>query len=331
MPKSAREFFNPSVVTIFNFEDVPIGSEVWLMDEQWIKEFAPALEDHTPGVYDVGFHTSAIIHRVNEDSLSVSIYMTGNHYLEIRATLPRDDFVICVDRPEYDVKTRLFVTSRWLSDIHLRHHSTFAIFDAIGVKKALKSGTIRKVALEALRIRIDAIADETPKMALISFADSLLIKANYQVGQYDSSIRYSYNPDAMVRLFPVIEQAFQDTLGLGVYAVITQGINEYSDGSLLHLSRDHNHVSLNSLGQPFAQLLAIDRAVNEAIHHRTHAAADLYLDRRFYNSLPFDYAKFDKSTRQKYPYDSPMDDGDNYYYAENFSTITDALKNDRTE
>ena len=52
--------------------------------------------------------------------------------------------------------------------------------------------TLSGSKLVTLRDRIDEIADATFGVAFVSFADSLLLKANWFVGQYDSDVSYMH-------------------------------------------------------------------------------------------------------------------------------------------
>lgn len=116
-----------------------------------------------------------------------------------------------------------------------------------------------------------------------------MLKSNYTVGQYDSDVEYTYEPEKILRLLPDIRAAYQSVLGLEIYAVITQGSNEYYGDSLLHISSTKNHISLNSLGLPFAQTQAIEHCARAAIKSSIHPANDLYLDESFYHSLRFKF------------------------------------------
>jgi hypothetical protein len=188
--------------------------------------------------------------------------------------------------------------------------------DAIGVKEALSSGRLAGPRLVVLRDRIDGLAAANPGLAFVSFADSLLLKMNWFVGRYDSDISYSYEPESLIRIIPFVAEAYRDVLGMEVYATIAQGVNEYEDITLLHRSLAGNHVSLNSLGLPFAQLLAIDSAVRSAIHAKAHPPAQLYLDEHFYHSLRFTYG-FDKDELPQAPYSAPLTSTPmNYIYAD---------------
>jgi len=112
---------------------------------------------------------------------------------------------------------------------------------------------------------------------------------------------------------------------MAIYAIITQGSNEYYDDGLLHISPARNHVSLNSLGLPFAQLTAIEYAAREAIRKKVHARAEVYMDENFFRSLRLDYDSR-KSNRPKYLYEAPMARGPTYYRVESCQTLLDNLR-----
>ncbi len=145
---------------------------------------------------------------------------------------------------DYDEKPHVFVKSGWLDHLHLRSYSVFALIDAIDVKDALKKGLLTRGKLVRLRDRIDAIAEQHPDIAFISFADSLLLKSNWHVGQFESEIEYSYEPEIFVRLISEIQTVYREVLGLDIYAVLTQGSNAYYEDPLLHRSETGNHISL---------------------------------------------------------------------------------------
>lgn len=226
--------------------------------------------------------------------------------------------------PNYDEKPRIFVKDEWLSRLHLRPYSAFALVDAIGVKAAINGGELPGEKLVALRNRIDELSAGTPAVAFVSFADSLLLKENWFVGQYDSEISYNYQPETLIRLVPQIAAAYRDILGMDVYATMTQGVNEYEDTSLLHTSPTGNHVSLNSLGLPFAQLLAIDDAVRRAIRAGDHPPFQLYIDKQLFNSFRFRYG-FEKRAQLHASYPAPMSSGTGQYVCIDYDKILQNL------
>ena len=295
------------------FEDVPVNGEVYLADERWMSEYEAARIELFNGApfRNVGFISYAAVRSVGNDSIELSWFPDlSTRFHEVWVRLPREAFIACVDTPRWDDRPRIFVKSAWLSQLHLRPYSAFALVDAIGVKAALSKGQLAGPALVRLRDRIDAIAANHLGVAFVSFADSLLLKVNWFVGQYDSDtgysdVRYSYAPESLITLVPTIAQAFRDEVGLEIYAAIAQGVNEYEDTALLHSSPEGHHLSLNSLGLPFAQLLAIDGAVRSAIREGRHPPAELYLDEQFYHSLHFRHS-FKKDELPQASYQAPL-------------------------
>ena len=107
---------------------------------------------------------------------------------------------------------------------------------------------------------------------------------------------------------------------MSIYAVITQGVNEYADTSLIHISPARAHVSLNSLGLPFAQLLAIDEAARHGIRSGRHGPHELYVDDLFFHSLRFKYG-FDKHAQPNASYVAPMSIAEGKYYCTSAEAI----------
>jgi hypothetical protein len=130
-------------------------------------------------------------------------------------------FVTCVDVYDYDEKPHIFVKGEWLKKLHLKPYSTFALIDAIGVKQALIDGRLTGEKLIELSDELDRLAGANPGLAFVSFADSLLLKANWFVAQFDSEISYSYEPEVLIRLFPKVAATYHKVLGMSVYATIT--------------------------------------------------------------------------------------------------------------
>lgn len=324
--------FDHPLFQIHSFNDVPLNQDVFLMDEKWLPQYEESMismfngGDYTP----VGYISYATLRRIDDFALELSWYPNiHDRFHEVTVTLPRDQFVICVDCWQYDEKPHVFVKCDWIANLHLRVYSAFALVDAIGVKSALSRQRLTAENLVELRSRIDQLAEQTPGISFVSFADSLLLKSNWSVGTFDTDVEYTYEPEALVKLIPQISSIYQDVLGLGIYAAITQGLNEYYDQSLLHISKSANHVCLNSLGLPFAQLLAIDDAVRTAIRYDAHAPADLYVDEQFYHSLRFQYG-FDKHAQPSASYHSPLSGVPSTYYCCSFETILTNLDESRS-
>ena len=107
------------------------------------------------------------------------------------------------------------------------------------------------------------------------------------------------------------------------YAVIAQGNNAYFDDPLLHISESKNHISLNSLGIPFAQLMDIENTIRINIRAKNHNPADIYMDSQYYNSLKFKFS-FNKREQPKADYQTKMVSQPCTYY---FNSTENILSN----
>jgi hypothetical protein len=273
----------------------------------------------------IGSITPVAARKVNNNFLELSWYPnTFDRFHEVSIRLPRDQYIVCVGSWQCDEKPHVFVKSEWLEQIHRCLYSTFAMIDAIGVKKALEEGTLTRKKLIALREKIDHLAQEHLNISFISFADSLLLKSNWTVGHHGTKINYDYEPEVFIRLAKELNKIYQECLGLNAYAVIAQGGNEYYKDNLLHISDSNNHVSLNSLGIPFAQIMEIETAARKAIKSGTHQPAELYMDERYFHSLKLKY-EFEKNNKPSNSYRSKMIKGRCKYYYTAFDTILDNL------
>jgi len=261
----------------------------------------------------------------SEDAIELNWFPNYiGRYHEIKITLPRKHFVDCVGTKYPTAPIIIFVEGSWLESIFLRYYSIFALIDATGVKKALAQGAITREKLIKLRAEIDTFSENYPNISFISFADNILLKSNWSVGNNN------YDPEAFIHLSGKINSIFQTALGLSTYAVITQGSNEYYDDQLLHISKSKNHISLNSLGIPFAQLFDIDETAKEAIRSnkkdetKGHPPAELYMDEHYFHSLNHKYG-FDKRSEANNSYGTKIQKTHGKYYYSSRSNILSTL------
>lgn len=314
----------------YAFDKVPLNRDIYLLSEKYLAEYKRTLlkfledgKSYEP-VGEVGY---IAIRSIQENSLEVSWYPNAwDRFHEVSVILPRGQFVACVGSWQADEKPHLFVKDAWLEDLYLRSYSVFAMIDAIGVKKSIESNTLSKESLLALRNAIDNLANGYPDVSFISFADSILLKSNWTVGTFESKIQYTYEPEKFLHIFKKLQDIYQEHLNLKIYGIFTQGYNEYYDEGLLHISSNQNHICLNSLGTPFADLIAIDEKVRSCIRNKTHNPADLYMDKGFYHSLNFNF-EFDKKNQNKKNYASKTNTDKNYYYYNNYQIIMNSLRN----
>lgn len=292
------------------FEDIPLDRDIYLMDERWLgdyeREWTKAFAGDATADTHIGYVIPVAARSIGDEWIEFSWYPNyADRFHEVPIFLPKSDFVACVDLWKYDEKPRVFVRSKWATDTHERPLVAFAFVDAVGIKNLLKSGKLDSAALVHLRRLIDEIAARYPNFAFISFADSLLVKQAWSVGHVGSPITYTYSPEALLPVVADLMAAISAALGVRAYAALAQGINAYGDREVLHMSPSGNHISLNSLGTPFAQVLAIEVAAHAALRDGTHPPAELYLDAMLFRSLKLKF-EYDKSRVTLYPYRSPM-------------------------
>ncbi|PKH86913.1 hypothetical protein [Colwellia sp. Bg11-28] len=313
------------------FEDIPLDRDIYLMDEKFLGEYnemmSKFLDDPKNNEYSsVGYISNIAARKVLENSLEISWFANiAQRFHEISIILPKEHFVYCVGCWQYDEKPIVFVNGNWLNSLHARSFSIFSLVDAIGVKQYLEDDKLTTDMLTLLRDKIDLLASEYPHISFLSFADSILLKSNWSVGAFDNDISYSYNPEIFIHLADQISNIYKECLGLATYAVITQGQNSYYDDSLLHISESKNHISLNSLGIPFAQLMDIENTARVNIREKSHEPADIYMDSQYYNSLNFKF-EFKKHDQPKAEYSTKMVSKECEYYYNSVPTLLENLK-----
>ncbi len=322
--------FDHEMFEKYEFGSIPLNQDIFIVDETYIDEYEQSIlrlaEDGDDKI--VGYISYAAANRINDNSIELSWYPdVYNRFHEVSISLPKDQFITCVECWSWSQKPRIFVKSEWLKSIHIRLYSIFMLIDAIGVKEALESGIITREKLIDLRSRIDTLAEKYSDVAFISFADSLLIKSNWTIGHFRSTVTNTYEPEVFIQLAKEINEIYQEILGLSTYAVIAQGSNEYYDDPLLHISSNGKHISLNSLGVPFAQLTDIDRTARKAIKAEGHPPAELYMDEQYFRSLKLKY-EFDKKSVPNNEYLTKMIGGPCKYYCSTVKDILDNLKNE---
>lgn len=302
--------FTHPLFKTFSVLDTPLDADLIIMEEKWIGDYEREWirvfgGDGPADPYSVGFVTRVAARSIGEGWVELSWYVNINdRFHEVPLFLPEDQIVACVDIQAYDEKPHIFVRRDWLMDIHEKPLTTFAMVDAIGIKRLLQTGQLSAVKLEAFRTRIDLIAEKYPHLAFVSFADSLLVKHVWTIGHVGKPIPYTYSPENMFPTIVELHRAIREVLGVEAYTVMTQGMNAYDDPTPLHVSPNKNHISLNSLGVPFGQLLAMEGSIRRAIRDGTHGPCDLYIDSLLYRSLKLSY-EFRESL-PLWPYESPM-------------------------
>ena len=295
-------FLNYSFKT-FTLDELPLQRDTWVMDEHYMEEWERVWlesmgDDEDASPYEVGYITPVHIAEVTTAGAEISWYPnTHDRFHEVKTFLPREAFVAAALAYQYEKRVSVFVKSDWLRKLHLQSNSIFAMIDAVDMTAAIKAGSISHEKVIALRDRLDEFSALHPNISFISFADSLMLKTNWTAGMVNTSVTYTYRPEALLYLFQDLQVLYRDTLGLEIYGVFAQGANEYYDDPLLHISLSQNHISLNSLGLPFAQIQIIENAARKAIREKKHGRSEIYMEEDLFHSLQFD----DYDIKAKWP------------------------------
>ena len=312
-----------------SFDEMPLHRDVWVMDEKWAAEWQGAWtavfqgEDVSP--YEVGFITPISIDRIGDDAAEVEWFAnTHDRFHAVPIFLPRRVFKYCVCAYEYEKRFTVFVDGQWLDKLHDRTHSTFAMVDACGFGKMLQADVVSANAIRKVRDGIDDLAAKTPKVAFTSFADSLLLKTNWKIGRWDNPTAVIYEPETFVSLLSEIDDLYRTELGVGTYATLAQGNNDLFGDELFHSSATGNHISLNSLGLPFAQIAAIEHQARSNIKSKIHKPNQLYIDRQLFWSMNFKDWKW-KQAIPTYGYDQKLVAKDGEYIAISRDALTTKL------
>jgi hypothetical protein len=308
------QLFEHELFDKYSFDSIPLDRDCYLMDEIYLPEYEKSLLEFFAGRgYDhVGYVAYVAARRVTPSSAELSWYPNAiTRFHELTVSLPKEQFVACVGSWRCDEKPHIFVRSAWMNQLHLRDYSMFALIDVIGVKKALQDHSLTRERLVQLRTAIDELATRHGTVAFISFADSLLLKSNWSVRHRHGAVAYTYEPEVLLAIIEELQSVYRKVLGLNVYAVLTQGANEYYEDAVLHIFQ--NHVCLNSLGIPFAELIAIEAAARESVKAGVHEPSELYMDEKFFRSLRLQL-DLEKDAIEKNRYRARMMSTDGAYY-----------------
>jgi hypothetical protein len=322
--------FDHSGFRRYAIDELPLQRDIYMMDEayldDWEAEYIKLFKGKKSRPYEIGYITVVHASAINATGVDLTWYLdTHDRFHAVKIFLPKDQFVAASLAYEYDKRVQLFVKSDWLRSIHLQSHSIFGIIDAVDMTKALRAGKIDHDKLSALRTRLDEIAARHADISFISFADSLLLKTNWTAGMVNTDVTNTYRPEALFFLFRELQAIYRETLGLEIYGVFAQGANEYYDDPLTHISPSQNHISLNSLGLPFAQISIIETTIRKAIRACDHGPFEIYIDIDLFRSLQFkDYET--RSNWPSAPYKQKMTTEPGAYFYSNCSELIGALK-----
>ena len=246
--------FDHQYFDVYQYAEIPLDCDCYIMDEKYIGEYEESLLKSFNNLdsESVGYVGFVAVRKIHESTVELSWYPNiYDRFHKVPVTLPKDKFVFCIGSWRYDEKPHIFVNGDWLESIYVRIYSVFGLVDAIGVKEEIRNGSLSREKLISLRDRIDSLSEHYPDISFISFADSIILKSHWTVGHFESDIEYTYKPEIFLKVFQELKKIYSETLGLNIYAIFTQGSNEFYEDVLLHISESKKHICLNSLGVPF--------------------------------------------------------------------------------
>lgn len=280
--------FDASYFQKHRIEDFPRDTDAYLRSEKFMAEYEQVFAEVEGGAEwrNVGYVSFIAVRDVTLHYVHLTWFVNiFDRFHEIQVDLPRSQIVIAIEAGSWDEKPTIFVRDDWIENLYRKVNCIFGMVDAADVRDALRNGYQFEKRLPKFRDAVDKIASRYPTVVFISFADTVLLKAGWKPN-HSKEENYKYEPERLLLIFRHLKKAFRETLGFDAYGVFTQGANEFSsDPTLLHIAASSNHVCLNSLGAPFADLKAIDSAARQAIRRGDHIRHELYLDSSFYYSL----------------------------------------------
>ena len=326
MPTGKNTFEHPNY-EVFTPDTLQPNTEILLQDEIYIEDYRQLIDDLDNGKpwKSVGYVSFVTVERKTAHVIELSFCSDrADRVHDFLVSLPHDQFVACVRAWKWDERPTLFVRSQWLEKMLMRSNCIFGLIDAIRFGEKLATGIALDEHLLKLRSGLDEIASRYSQIFFVSFSDSVLLKSHWSLGFFKTGVRYSYDPESFIHVFKEIKTLFKDSLGLEVYGVFTQGSNEYPNESLRHISKSENHVCLNSIGAPFADLFTIDESARQ-VHKEMEKTCDLYLDESYFKSLRLN-AKFRQSVLDWHSYTSRLRKAEAWYACVTCDEILQNLK-----
>jgi len=285
----------PQLAEVCGSDDVPperdigvVGSaQLEVMQALWRHYLRPdslGTDEHPNNFLNV-LWCSVDASRKKAIDLELQVNVRDRGHCAVR-TLPKSKLIAHVRFLDRDGHPYLVVDQKWFDDLQRSAFSIYGLVDVAGMKKYLsQSGSVPDGTITSLRERIDRVAAENQHCAFISLADSMVVKTNWSAGA--GGYEATYQPEKFIALLGTVSEVFASVFGMPAYAVATQGSNQCGDGTLIHVSKEGNHVLIPSLATPFAELFEIERAARSATKLRIHRPSPLYLSKSLFQSLRF--------------------------------------------
>jgi hypothetical protein len=322
--RKTRMFTHPDF-DIYPLDEIPLGRDLFLRPVSDMQAHEKAMVECFEGNewHPVGAVCFVSATNIEETSIELSwAVRTSDRFHTLNVTLPKEKIEICVGSIDWDEDPSLFVQDEWLAKMLRRTKCTFALIDAIGVRDAIKKGLDFEETLPEYRKRIDELSDRYPQVSFISWADSIILKSHWRSGYFKEGIEYTYAPELFIEIFLEVKKVFAEVFGLRIYGIFTQGENSFQD-ELIHISEKQNHICLNSLGAPFADLKNIEDEARKNIKRERHEGHELYLDLSYFQSLNLKF-RHKKHLKEKFTYISSISQAESEYVCVELSDMEES-------
>lgn len=278
-------------------EDVDVGpdSEVRIVTPQVIKNLREVFAGKA-SYENVSLFYARVLSR---DSRGLTIQLalaTVNRFhlvAEYLSFKEIDSFKIGSDAETYIVVKKGKYDSLWK-----RYGVSFAFIDLIGTTEIFKRSSDELMKfLKKVQAIIDGFANLHSEIAILSFADSLIVKSTWC---YYKKVKY--RPEFFFKTLLELRTMLKEKIGIDSYMIITQGQNFIESKEIVHINEKRNHLGMLSVGPPFASLFVIDDTVKNLDDSKKRA---LYIEKMFYDSL-IDKSFLNLSTMEKRTFECPF-------------------------
>lgn len=197
-----------------------------------------------------------------------------------------------------DGETYIVIKKRKYDSLWKKYGVTFAFIDLIGIKEVFKCAPSELMkSFKKVHAILDEFANKNPEFAILSFADSLIVKSTWC---YYKKVKY--NPKFFLKTLLKLRTILKKEIGIDSYMIFTQGQNFIESRKIVHINKKGNHLEMLSFGPPFASLFGIESILKDL---EDSEKKSLYIEKMFYNSL-VDKSFLDMSTMEKHPFQCPF-------------------------
>ncbi len=278
----------------YSFEEIPQDRDSFIIPENDLNIFIDICNKINMGIptENVNHPNEKIdyrwcfVEKLDEDSCDINICVTMNHRFHgVMKKLPKNMFIGCIQAFQFESRPYIVVKDEWIESLQNIPSSIYCMIDIIGIKNYLnKKGIIGCDIYDDYQKRINNIAKNNPEYIFLSFADSLIIKANWEIQA--NMYNKTYNPEKIIIIIKQIHEIIFEIFKLNSYAIITQGINYVETKDIEGISAN-NYLSIPSISAPFAELFDIEEAVKKNIKNHIHKPYNLYISESVLLTLKF--------------------------------------------